>query len=161
MTPDTSKIQVYWDVSLSKSMVCLILIMKAKQSLKSSGTAHPAIQCYVPEDLNIQQHHCKNLKSPTNTFLYTKMNWSCLPINNIASFWLILFLSLYGTFQKDTWTNKRITSGNFSAIIPFGCGIPPQFCNRRCDSCVHFGFGDELTRSIIRSSSSSVINSGM
>jgi hypothetical protein len=99
--------------------------------------------------------------------------------NTPYQFWVLTFLIVENTLAYikivtvfppasylswwNFWKEKKNcpTSGNFSAIIPFGWGIPPQFCNRRCDSCVHFGFGAELTCAITDSSSSSVMKSGI
>lgn len=53
------------------------------------------------------------------------------------------------------------TSGSGSAIMPLGCGSPPQFCSRLLDSCVHFGFGAFCTWLIKYCSSVSLMNSGM
>jgi hypothetical protein len=42
---------------------CLTLKMKALHSFELCGTTFPVTQCHNPEDLNLQQHCCENLKS--------------------------------------------------------------------------------------------------
>jgi hypothetical protein len=41
---------------------CLSLRMKAPKLLKMLATTHPTSQCYIPEDLTLQQQHCENCK---------------------------------------------------------------------------------------------------
>jgi len=40
------------------SLDCLTLRMTALQSFKVSEISNPKIQHYIPQDSNIQQHHC-------------------------------------------------------------------------------------------------------
>ena len=42
---------------------CVTSKMKALRSLQMSGTSHQITQCNIPEELNLQQHCCENLKS--------------------------------------------------------------------------------------------------
>jgi len=36
---------------------------KALQAFEMSETSHPTMQCHIPEDWNLQQHHCGHLTS--------------------------------------------------------------------------------------------------
>jgi hypothetical protein len=49
--------------SKSCGLSSLTLKMEALQTFKTSGTSSPMTQHYIPEDLHLQKHHCKNLKS--------------------------------------------------------------------------------------------------
>lgn len=55
------KIQVFWDGTL-----CLRWVVsdtsKDHSAFKMSTTTHPTIQCHIPENLNLQQHHSTNFK---------------------------------------------------------------------------------------------------
>jgi len=49
--------------SKSCGLSSLSLKMEALQTFKTSGTSCPMTQHHIPEDLHLQKHHGKNLKS--------------------------------------------------------------------------------------------------
>jgi hypothetical protein len=89
-TSDADFIQVFWHVLLSCQSYTntvpsssgsssqnvfshyLTLTMKALWCSKTSGITHPMTQHHIPQDLNLQQHHCENLRSLTFNILWLR-----------------------------------------------------------------------------------------
>ena len=63
VAPDVAK-----DHSAFIFMDCLTLKKKTLCLFKMLGTVHLTTQYHTPEDLNLQQHCCENLVSPTALF---------------------------------------------------------------------------------------------
>jgi hypothetical protein len=61
----------------------LTLEIKALQNLQRPGTIYPPIQCYIPEDLDLQQHHSENLKSHTDQACYSQVFNAGYMFNNM------------------------------------------------------------------------------
>ena len=61
--------------------------MKAPESFKMSGTAHPVTQYHIPEDVNPQQHHYENLKCHKSDRVLTNLTTVSVLVD--------LFMQLY------------------------------------------------------------------
>jgi hypothetical protein len=59
------RIHVRWDVMLCHSVSLFTVTDEgtANHPMKRLGTIHPQTQRHIAEDLNAQQHLCRNLKS--------------------------------------------------------------------------------------------------
>jgi len=49
--------------SVSIFLDCSRQLLDPKGSFKTSGTTDSVTQYYIPEDLHLQQQHCKNFRS--------------------------------------------------------------------------------------------------